>query len=644
MCIRDRAMFMLMDEYSAGFVQMDWVSVQDQLENKAVPERMKDWLSWDGQPDEQRMLSREDWFGALKDLHTAPGYVSGSRFAALLELMESLIQEEVDRRWKAEMEYRCLKLGEVFVEFDYDANNSLDIQELLRLGAARPRTQGFVWTDSRNKELLSEMDTDGDNKIQSGEFVGFLNDDLPRRRADFDTVIEEFLRIARLARAEREALANVKIEMSEDEIRRVKALFVALDADNSGSLEVKEIVIVRADDQKNMITYLDHDDDNTVSLTEWMGWHEFVFENLPTRYSTYSDFLTLLESLLDQWRITEEKRRALASVSPVRQEWSRARRVARSPRSPRSPRKTASKALLNYKGHSDWILSVAVVQVEGKQLVVSASQDNTARVFDMESGEPVATCSAHNGSVLAIAWIPSDPTNLFTGSLDGQVCHWDLFSGELVSENIDCHKKGVLCIQASVDGSSIFTGSRDNTAAQWNVNTGEEIQRYTGHSKWIQCLALSGSKLYTGGADETVKEWDVASGACLHTLRGHTQEVISMVVSGTYLYTGSREATAKRWDLTTKEVMHTYVGHLSVVRDVAIHQGYLFTGSADGTARCWDVETGECKFTLTGHEFAVTSLALADSFIFTGSSDATVRKFALQHPLGSPSPRPSPRQ
>merc|ERR1719272_49521 len=166
------------------------------------------------------MLSREEWYGCLKEVHTVQGYTSTSRFVALMVQMEVLIQDEVDQRWKAEMEYRCTQLQQVFDEFDWHHTQSLQLQQLLRLGAARPCTKATVWTDARNKELLNEMDKDGDNKIQATEFVGFMNDDLPRRRPDFDALITEFLRIAQLARAEWQAQKLVKESMSQAQLRR----------------------------------------------------------------------------------------------------------------------------------------------------------------------------------------------------------------------------------------------------------------------------------------------------------------------------------------------------------------------------------------------------------------------------------------
>lgn len=518
----------------------------------------------------------------------------------------------------------------MFAAFDFDGNKVLDRSELLRLGSARPVTKSMVWTSARNEKLLTDMDEDGDGKISNEEFVRFMDEDLPRFRPEFDAIIQEFLRIAAVARAEYLAAlaAAAKPTMTDSQLRKVKGLFISMDRDKSGELELPEVVIVREEDKADMIKYLDRDGDAKISMQEWIEWHVYVFENLPPRYQSYDEFLALLEKLLEAWLLEEERRKA--ALSPTRTEWQRNRRQPRSPRTPRTPRKAASKSLMNYTGHLDWILAVMVVELNGQQILISASQDGTARVYDVATGDSISICDSHQGSVLSISWTAADPSNVFTGSLDGSVLRWDLMTGA-VSKLVDCHKKGVLAVEAAPDAQSFFTGSRDNTAVHWGLD-GQEIQRYAGHQKWIQCLTQStdGRLLYTGSSDECVKEWDIATGACLHTLAGHSQEVTSVAISGNMLFTGSREATAKCWDLTKHQEVHQYVGHLSVVRAVGVFRNCLFTGSADGTAKCWDVETGACKFTVTGHEFAVTSISIVDGFIFTGSSDGTVRKFAFE--------------
>lgn len=408
-------------------------------------------------------------------------------------------------------------------------------------------------------------------------------------------------------------------------LERIRTLFNKLDADLSGVIEVNEINFVRNLDRDAMLAYLDLDGDGTISLEEWISWHQYVFFNLPARYATYIDFVEMLEKLSTTVL-------AASSVTVARGMWSRSKRVARAPRVRTSRKKETSEVLMNYVGHSDWVLAVSIIHdVNGVDLLVTASQDKVAKVFNVDTAEQVAEFTGHAGSVVTVS-PSSDGRSVFSGSLDGLVCHWELLTGTLL-HTYDLQTKGVLTIQATA--TDFFTGSRDNSAGRWSIETGKLLTRYEGHGKWVQCLSVQQHKLFTGSADNTLKSWDTLSGECVITFEGHLQEVTSLVVSGTHLYSGSRQATVKCWDQTTGECLRTYLGHLSVVRAVGLYQGDLFTGSADGTVRCWDTETGDCKYTVTGHEFAITSLALSKDCIYTGTSDAMIKKFAMGEP-GTP--------
>ena len=60
---------------------------------------------------------------------------------------------------------------------------------------------------------------------------------------------------------------------------------------------------------------------------------------------------------------------------------------------------------------------------------------------------------------------------------------------------------------------------RDRTVRIWDAATGQERAVLTGHTGWVQAVAVApdGSWLATGGEDGTVRIWDVATGQ----RRGH---------------------------------------------------------------------------------------------------------------------------
>ena len=77
------------------------------------------------------------------------------------------------------------------------------------------------------------------------------------------------------------------------------------------------------------------------------------------------------------------------------------------------------------KGHTS-IVSAVAFSPDGK-LVVTGSNDKTARLWDTATGNPVATLAGHDGSVIAVAFSP-DGKLVVTGSADKMARLWKVFS------------------------------------------------------------------------------------------------------------------------------------------------------------------------------------------------------------------------
>jgi WD40 repeat protein len=78
-------------------------------------------------------------------------------------------------------------------------------------------------------------------------------------------------------------------------------------------------------------------------------------------------------------------------------------------------------------GHSESVFSAAF-SPHGYR-IVTASADNTARVWDAESGETVAVLQGHTGPVWAAVFSP-DGARILTASDDGTARIWRIFPTE----------------------------------------------------------------------------------------------------------------------------------------------------------------------------------------------------------------------
>ena len=76
---------------------------------------------------------------------------------------------------------------------------------------------------------------------------------------------------------------------------------------------------------------------------------------------------------------------------------------------------------------------------------------------------------------------------------------WDVQTGEQLA-TLKGHTDGVYSVAFSPDGSTLASGSADNTVRLWDVQTGEQLRTLEGHTDGVTSVAFSpdGSTLASG--------------------------------------------------------------------------------------------------------------------------------------------------
>ncbi len=130
--------------------------------------------------------------------------------------------------------------------------------------------------------------------------------------------------------------------------------------------------------------------------------------------------------------------------------------------------------LLVLQGHA-WAVQSAEFSRDGSR-IITASDDNTAIIWRVDSGfdesgnliwngEQEWVLSGHSAAVVAGGFSP-DGRRVVTGSRDDTAIIWDAETGkELLT--LKGHTQDITSARFSDDGSHILTGSRDGTAALW---------------------------------------------------------------------------------------------------------------------------------------------------------------------------------
>jgi len=282
------------------------------------------------------------------------------------------------------------------------------------------------------------------------------------------------------------------------------------------------------------------------------------------------------------------------------------------------------------QGHTGPVRS-AVFSPDG-QRVVTASYDHTARVWNAANGQPLATLQGHTGPVRSAVFSP-DGQRVVTASYDHTARVWNAASGQLLA-TLQGHTESVVSAVFSPDGQRIVTASVDGTAQVWNAVSWQLLATLLhGSDDSVNSAVFSpdGQRILTASDDYTGRVWNAASGQLLVTLKDDNHIVLSAVFSpdGQRIVTASRDNTAQIWNAASGRLLATLQGHTGPVRRAVFSPDgeRILTASDDKTARVWNAASGQPLATLQGHTDVVESAVFSPDgqCILTASRDNTAR-------------------
>lgn len=277
-------------------------------------------------------------------------------------------------------------------------------------------------------------------------------------------------------------------------------------------------------------------------------------------------------------------------------------------------------SFMKLAGHSGPVRAVAFSP--NGELLLSGSEDNALRVWDVAKGESVKTLRGHGSGVRTCTFSP-DGQWVLSGGQDERIRVWDVQGYQetrvLHSTVLRGHLDAVLSAHFSADGKQIVTASRDRTASLWDAATGERLRKFEEGHEFLVSNAVffsDGRRLATGAGDNSVRVWDMTTGTQL-TVLAPTGRIGVLAVSpdGNWLATGSPGTDAKLWDANSGEALGTLTGHVAEVSAIAFApQGdRLASGDDRGRIRIWKRDGAgggqwSLERELAGHSRTITAM------------------------------------
>jgi WD40 repeat protein len=149
-------------------------------------------------------------------------------------------------------------------------------------------------------------------------------------------------------------------------------------------------------------------------------------------------------------------------------------------------------------------VTACAIAPDGRR-VVSASEDKTLKIWDLETGRELGTLQGRAAGVTACAVTP--------------------------------------------DGRRVVSASYDQTLKVWDLDSGRELSSLQGHASWVTACVVTpdGRRVVSASADQTLKVWDLETGACLLTHRANAA-FSAVTTTATTIITG--DATGAVWFLS----------------------------------------------------------------------------------------------
>ncbi|HUG92399.1 MAG TPA: protein kinase [Planctomycetaceae bacterium] len=274
------------------------------------------------------------------------------------------------------------------------------------------------------------------------------------------------------------------------------------------------------------------------------------------------------------------------------------------------------------------------------QRIVTASWDNSVRIWDATTGRSLARLVGHQGEVRS-AVFSDDGRHVLTASKDGTVKLWAVDADGLAAA-VDANDEQVLrhvvwsyapqgttgeAWQASFspDGDHVIAAFGDGVARILSVETGAVEADLKSHAGAVLCATFSpdGKRAITGSDDLSALLWDLSDLAqprATKRLRGHTSAVTAVAFSpnNERALTGSRDTTVKLWDVSLpQEAADDPAAEQPAEGEVA--------QAADQDAEA-AIEDASELLTLSRHKGEVTSVQFSPEtgqFVLSGSKDGT---------------------
>ncbi|NTW72779.1 MAG: TIR domain-containing protein [Eubacteriaceae bacterium] len=270
-------------------------------------------------------------------------------------------------------------------------------------------------------------------------------------------------------------------------------------------------------------------------------------------------------------------------------------------------------------------------------MLISASQDNTACVYNLRCNELFQVYKGHEGD-LKDARFSHDQKYIVTASLDSSVRLWYVRQISYPMRYMSFHQKQVNYIDFSISGGLMATSSDDKSVKLWNLSTGELFcepyntgspvlyATFSKDSSAVAALSVDGSlNVYAFLPDlkPIFKKESIDGDKNVKPL------LINFSPDSNIIAVSCSDYIIRLLDAKTGDVLFFKEGHAGLINSISFSSDSkkILTSSNDGISAIWHSSAEEECVLLNGHERRINFAKYSDDnkYVLTGSNDGTAR-------------------
>jgi WD40 repeat protein len=276
------------------------------------------------------------------------------------------------------------------------------------------------------------------------------------------------------------------------------------------------------------------------------------------------------------------------------------------------------------RGHGGWVRACSAL---GNATIISGGYDSTLKTWDYESYRERIDLLGHDDAI-SFATFSRDGTKVVTAARDRKAIVWDVATGQPLATLDEGHE--FLTSSARFFGPGddrLLTSAGDGTTIVWSLSTGAQVARYPGTgSNAVAALAPDKQWIATGSSTNEVLIWDVtqpSDNPQPQRLTGHAAMVtcaaFTVLDADLLLFTGDatgagilwkRNAALETWQ-QDKFIAGHHNGFTIAAAQFTPDGKRLLTAGADHQVKQWDTATGrELPDSALEHADAVRLLEL----------------------------------